>query len=399
MRRDVLPSAGEVLVAASSARRAEEKIITVNHGQIDMSLILSMHDRIMSKSKLPTHPLAMRRKELGWSQEEMAVRAGIPRSSLSAIEAGRLTPSVTAALAVASTLECSVEELFGNTGQGKQPSPQWAWKPTGTESRFWEAEVDGSRLLYPVEVLHGGLHIHDGIASGGIVSHRSYRRGSETLVLAGCDPAAGMLAQEYAALSGFRLLAFVRGGRAALELLKQGVVHVAALHRSTEEHPERNEDEVRARLGMGFRLLRAADWQAGVVLPSRDHRRSVRACMKSVRKWAARERGSAARECLDELLGRSRSYGFTVSSHAAVVEAVRGGWAEAGVCVQMCAEEAGLRFLPVRRESLDFCYPSRLDHDPRIQALVRLLRSRRYRCLVGDLPGYDVHHTGDLLSI
>jgi len=81
-----------------------------------------------------------------------------------------------------------------------------------------------------------------------------------------------------------------------------------------------------------------------------------------------------------------------------VAEAVRSGWAEAGVCVKFSAKEAGLNFLPLRNETLDFCYSTNLQYDPRIQALVRLVRGRAWRQLVSELPGYDARETGEMIS-
>lgn len=353
----------------------------------------------MSKQIAGTHPVAARRRARGWSQDEFATRAGLPRSSVSAIEAGRLTPSVTAALAVAGALECSVEELFGAGGKPSDDTLQWAWKPQLEPCRYWEAEVSGRLRMYPVEALPGSAPAHDGICRQGVLHERGASDAGETLVLAGCDPAAGLLAAEYAAASGFRLLAFSRGGGPALELLRQGVVHVAALHRSTAERPARNAETARERLGGGYRLLRCADWEEGIVLPANNHTRSVSACTRRIRRWAMREPGSSARECLDELLTRPRTSSHVATSHAAVAEVVRGGWAEAGVCVRICAEDAGLHFLPVRTESLDLCFSASIERDPRVQALIRLLRSRAHRHLIDELPGYDASRTGELMSI
>lgn len=368
-------------------------------GIIDMDRILSQTGRIMSKTISPTSTVAERRKALGWSQDELATQSGIPRSSVSAIEAGRLTPSVTAALAVAKALECSVEELFSSGVSKRGEDSAWAWEPRFDANRYWEAEVGGKKWLYPVETLPGSAWAHDGICRDKVLHERGDWDAAQTLVLAGCDPAAGLLAAEYAAASGFRLLTFSRGGGTALELLKRGVVHVAALHRSTVEKPDRNAETAREKLGGGYRLLRSADWQEGIVLPSDAPTRSVSACAKNVRQWAMREQGSAARECLDDLLDKPRDSKRVMLSHQAVVEAVRGGWAEAGVCVRLCAEDAGLRFLPVRDESLDLCFPAAMERDPRVQALIRLLRSRAHRRLIDELPGYDASHTGEMLSI
>lgn len=88
-----------------------------------------------------------------------------------------------------------------------------------------------------------------------------------------------------------------------------------------------------------------------------------------------------------------------MGGHAAVAEAVHAGWAEAGICVKLCADEAGLNFLPMRTESLDFCFHAGMLHEPRIQALIRLLRNRSYRRLLSELPGYDARETGDILSL
>lgn len=344
------------------------------------------------------HPLALHRKKRGWSQEQLAAASGVPRSSVSAIEAGRLTPSVSAALAVAKALECSVEELFGGVGEASG-AVEWGWAPRSQTQRYWEAEVGGRRLLYPAEAQMNGAGVHDGVWHAGVLRGSESPPAARTLVLAGCDPAAGLLVQEYATVSDFRMICFSRGGAAALELLRRGLVHVAALHRSTSDHPERNAETVRAVLGGGYRLLRAADWQEGVVLGEGLAARSVHACAKGVRRWAVREPGSSARECLEELLGAPRSARHPLASHAAVAEAVRAGWAEAGVCVRLCAEEAGLRFLPVRTEALDFCFAASFERDPRLQALIRLLRSRAYRSLIDDLPGYDARHSGELREV
>lgn len=353
----------------------------------------------MPSVKNEPHPVAQRRKALGWSQDELAVKAGIPRSSVSAIESGRLTPSVTAALAVARALGCSVEELFSQGGMKAAKTPIWAWEPRSGTARYWEAEVGGKHLLYPVETLPGSSWAHDGLFREGVLHDRGPWEPAQTLVLAGCDPAAGLLAAEYAAASEFRLLTFSRGGGVALDLLKQGVVHIAALHRSTADHPDRNVETARERLGSGFRLLRCAEWQEGVALPAENHTRSVKSCVENVRHWAMREPGSAARECLDELVHRPLHGKRVTLSHQAVVEAVRGGWAEAGVCVQLCAEDAGLHFLPVRTESLDLCFLAALEHDPRLQALIRLMRSRSHRKLIDELPGYDARHTGQMMTV
>ena len=354
----------------------------------------------MSDTKTVTNPVARRRAARGWSQSELARRAGVPRTTVSAIEGKRLTPSVTSALGLAHALECSVEELFGTHRPGEPTigGPDWAWLPHAEPCRYWEAEVGGRRWLYPVEGLSLNETPHDGIWQRGAGRDSGAGMAEETLVLACCDPAAGLLATEYARDSGFRLLVIERSGGAALELLQQGLVHLAGLHRSTPDRPGRNVETVREKLGSGYRLLRAAKWQEGLALPVSDRSNSPTAIVRQCRRWALRERGSAARECLDELLGGQPALGKPVHGHGAVAEAIRSGWAGAGVCVQLTAEDAGLHFIPVRAEMLDICYSNAMAHDPRMLALIRLLRSRSHRRLISELPGYDASETGEIMK-
>lgn len=353
-----------------------------------------MDDRIISQN-----PVLMRRQARQWSQAELAERAGISRAAVSAIEGERLSPSVITALALAAVLECSVEELFGTGQSPKSPTVEWAWTPRGESCRYWEAEVAHRRWLYPVEAMTLNALPHDGLWQNGVLQERMSSMADTTLVLASCDPAAGLLAAEYARATGFRMLVFPRGGRAALELLRQRRVHVAGLHYATDDAPERNAEAVRAQAMGDCQLLRLARWETGVALATDDRSRSPESVARRGLRWAAREQGSAARECLEALLGRRSFEGREVDGHAAVAEAVRAGWAEAGVCVRFSADEARLNFLPVRTETLDLCFPAARQHDPRIQALLRLLRSRPWRRLISELPGYDARETGGLITL
>jgi molybdate-binding protein len=61
----------------------------------------------------------------------------------------------------------------------------------------------------------------------------------------------------------------------------------------------------------------------------------------------------------------------------------------------LAGEEAGLRVFTVRREHYDLCYPADSDANPRVEALVRVVRSTQYRQLLMDLPGFDMRRTGE----
>jgi molybdate-binding protein len=118
--------------------------------------------------------------------------------------------------------------------------------------------------------------------------------------------------------------------------------------------------------------------------------------MRAKLSWVGREVGSGARQCLDQLFESRPAPRLIARDHRQVVDAVQSGWADAGVCVRLVSEEAGLTFMPVQEEMFDMCYPSALDGDRRIKAFVKLVQSATYRRMLGNLPGYDTSETGNV---
>ncbi len=250
--------------------------------------------------------------------------------------------------------------------------------------------------MYPTEPTNLGVVGHDGVCQGGQFREHLMAAPSDTLVIASCDPAIGLLANEISRRSSFRLLAFQRSSQEALALLAQGLVHVAGIHLSTVASQGQNVAAAKEKLQGGFCLLRGAQWQEGLALAPAIQFQSVRAAVQSKARWVGREAGSAARELLDELLSNRRPPRRIAYGHRGVAEAVRSGWADIGVCLRLVSEEAGLGFLAVRDEQYDLCYPANFEADPRIQALVETVRSSSYRGVLNDLPGYDAATTGEL---
>jgi molybdate-binding protein/DNA-binding XRE family transcriptional regulator len=352
-----------------------------------------IEDHSMSEQRQLQNQVRAYRIGRKWSQEELAVRAGISRAGVSAIEMGRLVPSATAVLALAAALECRVEDLFSLVAEG-QSSGQWAWEPAGEPCRYWHASVAGRKLLYPIEPTCMPL-AHEGIFHEGRFEDRSQVPASDILVVASCDPALGLLANEYHRLSGFHILALQRPSREALSLLARGLVHVAGVHLERRGQHGGNAAAAREILGDAFCLLRTAFWQEGLAVASSRRVRSVQRAVDGRLRWVGREPGSAAGELQQELLcGRVPKH--VARGHRNLAEAVRAGWADVGVCVRLASEEAGLDFLTVREEACDLCFPAEGSGDPRVQALVETVQSPAYRLVIRDLPGYDVSQTGEL---
>src|SRR5262249_34011109 len=157
-------------------------------------------------------------------------------------ETGRLVPSTGAALALAREFGCTVEDLF-RLPHIEPPigdDSAWAWTPAQATCRYWRAEVNGTTLAYPVEFSPLGLLPHDGKFEDGTFREHARATPTQTLVIACCDPAAGLIAQELAREGDVRLIVLQRSSHAALELLGKGLVHAAGVHLARADEPDGN---------------------------------------------------------------------------------------------------------------------------------------------------------------
>jgi molybdate-binding protein/DNA-binding XRE family transcriptional regulator len=344
-----------------------------------------------------TNNLSMRRHRQHWSQKQLGDRAGLSRTEISAIETGRVIPSTAAAISLARVFDCQVEELFSLKAEPERQS--WAWPPSADRGCVWQANIQNRRLVFPTEWTLAGTLPHDGTHQNSRVKLNEAQNPERTLVIAGCDPAVALLAAQVTAVSNFRVIPLNRSSQAALRLLEDGVVHAAGLHFSTGTSRSGNRSSARNILKKPFRLLRLAQWEEGLALDPSLKTGSIRSVLTSRLRWVGREEGSSARECLDQILGDRRKpqgYQYQAQDHHGVTETIRCGWAQAGICVRLPAQERGLRFLKVRTENYDLCFPAHAESEPAIQALLTAVRSNSYRRDLGQLPGYDTNHTGEL---
>lgn len=336
-----------------------------------------------------TNTLRAARQARGWSQALVADRTGLSRAAVSAIEVGRAAPSAAAALALARLFETTVEALFrlGDDRGGMEGA--WAWAPEGETRAKWNAEVAGRRFDFPVESTGAGLLAPDEPLGVGTSSPE------RTIVLAGCDPAVGILAG-YLAAEGYRLLPFTRSSGQALNLLAAGRVHAAGIHLDD------NRKSARAALGDGYQLLHLARWDQGLGLARGLDVSTVESALAADLRWVGREAGSGARHCLDRILeghAKPRGYEHIARDHGSVAQTIATGWAQAGVCVRLTAEQAHLHFLSIQQEAYEFAVSRDFLEEPRGQALLRCLRSKAFRAQLASAAGYDTQATGELILI
>jgi putative molybdopterin biosynthesis protein len=81
-------------------------------------------------------------------------------------------------------------------------------------------------------------------------------------------------------------------------------------------------------------------------------------------------------------------------THLAVAGAIQQGEATAGLGIYAAASAYGLDFIPLTQEPYVLVFPETVRHSPVGQALVRVIRSARFKEAVLALGGYDTAQTG-----
>ncbi|MCS7006232.1 MAG: helix-turn-helix domain-containing protein [Gaiellaceae bacterium] len=333
--------------------------------------------------------LRQARRRAGLSQAELADRAGVSRSLVSAIEGGRHVPNVRAALALAQALGETVEALFPPEGEasglvGIDGRPLRAGA-LGRVGRVGDLAVAAplaarSALLWPVPEVAGG---EDGprLLPGAQ---------AEGLVVAGCEPALGIAEGLLAARGATRLVAVPCSTAAALEALRAGRCHGAVVHGREADLAELEVPAVdrwhlaRWRVGLAYRAERPAALEelvAGALV--------------------VREPGAVSQRALERAVAGA---GTTLEQRGPVA----GGHLDAArialysglpaVTYEPAAVRFGLRFLPLETHVVELWIASVWREHPGARALVDLLGTPAFRRRVEAIGAYELTGCGARLG-
>lgn len=347
--------------------------------------------------------LRLARLAAGYAQQDLANAAGISRQAVAGLEAGRWNPSLQVALDLARALGMSVEELFG-PGEPPPPIDVSVLSETAPLSRLDLAMVGGRAVALP---LSGATTTRAGFlpAAGSLQSDGKKQQARPfgviraTLVVAGCDPALGLLESQLlrhdppVALSWWPC-----SSTEALRLAAAGLVHVAAAHLPVEDLDSAERDGT----VVGF-----ARWREGLVLhPSRAAGvDGLGAVAKRGLRLVNRDQGAEARSMLESLRGEEGvsvedlpGYGTEARGHLEVASAVDCGLADLGPASEPAGLAYGLSFLPVAFEHCELRIADGMLDTAEVRALLRALASPALRLQIESLPGYDAAICGEVLS-
>lgn len=335
-------------------------------------------------------PSALRERRLvcGLTQAELAARAGVSRQLVAAVEAGRNTPAVDAALGLAHALATNVDELFANPsaeiiaalgGSLREGAPLRIGRVAdqlvaaeladhGVAGATW-AKADGVRKA-------GQLRLFPGASPAGTV-------------LAGCDPAIGVAEAMLNGLGLRSLLAISAPTDTGLAALAAGGIHASIVHGLAHNLPEPPIPVIRWHL---------ARWQVGLAVPAKLRGHSLEALLHSDVPFARRDPGAASQQAFERAraaagIGPTRS-GPHATGHldAARLAATLQG---AAITTEGAAKAFDLRFRPLESHVVEIWAAQRWRDHPGINALAELLTSKAFTERVTHFGGYDLAHCGE----
>ena len=366
-----------------------------------------------------SNELKRHRERAGLSQHALAEHVGVSRQAILSIEAGRQVPSTMLALQLAQALGRGVEELFalapaslvtrlaprrGHGSPGREPG--------GASPRVALGRVDGAWVAH--RLAGATIAAADGVVESGTEGSATVAPLApptlleRTVLVAGCAPLLATLAARAGArYTDARLTWLPATSRASLEMLRDGLVHVAGLHLLDARARSDNVATVR-RLFPRRRMLvvNLTRWRQGFVVAAGNPLgiRSAEDLLRPKLRFAQREQGAGAHGLVANLLlaeGAERVglAGPLAADHGEVAQLVRCGAADVGVAIESVALASGLDFVPLAEERFDLVVPAERAEQPPVSRLLDALDDRAFRTEVAHMPGYDGAITGHVTTL
>lgn len=362
------------------------------------------------------------RNHRGLTVAGLAGRINVTRQTVYAIEAGSYMPNTEVALRIARELEIPVEELFQLADAGRSDDADMvpAEYLSGMKPEKGQAvrtcKVGAKWVSVPVSAAPYHLPEADGVIA------ETHGRGTrpkvhlfsreeanaKRLIVAGCDPAASLLAGMVERIGGVDVVHAPASSQLALNWLRDGKVHLAGSHLEDSRTGEFNLPFIRRQFAnQEMAVVTFAEWEAGFVVAAgnpKGIRRAEDLARKSIR-FVNRETGSGSRALLDKLLRSAglsasdlRGYDRIVAGHLAAAYAVFAHDADCCIATQSAARAYGLDFIPLHRERYDFVLRRQTLELPQTQAFMDVLQRAALRRKLETLAGYDTARMGTLID-
>lgn len=358
------------------------------------------------------------RRARGIAAAELAGRVGVSRQTIYAIEAGTYVPNTEVTLRLARELAVSVEDLFSLAAAPVSAETLQA-EVLGVAGNANGAAVQvarvGERVIgVPVSAAPYFLPEADGMLASAVRGRAKLTVFSQSenfakrLVLAGCDPAIGLLAAMVERNTGVVVIPAPASSRQALDWLRDGKVHIAGTHLKDARTGEFNLPILaREYPHEDFVVVTFAAWEEGFVV-ARGNPKSIKSAADLARRgvrFVNRESGSGSRALLDGMLreaGVAREkvggYGRVAYGHLAAAHAVSVNESDCCIATQSAARTFGLDFVALQSERYDFVLQRSSMEMPEVRHFFEVLQRADLRRKLEVLAGYETARTGAMIS-
>lgn len=358
------------------------------------------------------------RKLRGMAAADLAQRVGVNRQTVYAIESGTYVPNTEVALRLARALEVRVEELFSLDGGAVEPGPEVASTMLSAQDpsvghAVRVARVGEKLVSVPSPATPYYLPEADGVVARmgkkDVAHLRLWEEAdAKRLVVAGCDPAIGLLGGVLARESGVNLVAAPASSQLALSWLAEGKVHVAGSHLEDAASGEFNLPYLKKQYPkLDFVVVSFAAWEEGW-LTAKGNPKKVRAAADLTKRGVRlqnREEGSGSRVLLERMLHEAgvkaqavAGFDSVAFGHLAAAQAVAAGLADCCLATASAARAFGLDFTPLRRERFDFVLKREDAELAVVREFLGVLQRGRLRRMLEGVAGYDTAQTGAVLT-
>src|SRR5712692_583520 len=365
--------------------------------------------------------LAQIRKSRGLGASDLAQRVHVSRQTIYAIEAGTYVPNTEVALNLARELEVTVDELFSlQEGSRKSPESLGAEVLSATApakgqpvrvcqigSRWVGVPVSASPYYMPEA---DGVIKRAGRTNGRVdlVVFAKEEAAQKRLVLAGCDPATGLLSRMVERISGVEVISAAASSKLALTWLSEGKVYIAGSHLEDPKTGEFNLPFIRKQFpDEEFCVVTFARWEEGLVIAFGNPKgvRKIEDLARKNVRFVNREPGSGSRALLDRLLEKAgieahhvQGYERIAYGHLAAAYCVVSREADVCLATRCAAQTFGLDFIPLHNERYDLVMRRRTADLPAVKAFLDVLQRATLRRKLEILAGYDTSETGALVA-
>jgi molybdate-binding protein len=324
-------------------------------------------------------------------------------------------------LKLARVLEVPVEELFSlgeetTVAAAAVASDVLSATPVIKGQAVRVCHVGSRRVSIPVNASPYYLPEADGVISklgrtpgkADLVAFAREESSTRKLVLAGCDPAVGLVARMAEKSAGVELVSAAASSKLALRWLQEDKVHIAGSHLEDPDSGDFNLPYLRSEFpDEDFAVISFARWEEGFVVAA-GNPKGVRKAEDLARKklrFVNREPGSGSRILLDRLLTEAgvptekvTGYERVGYGHLAVAYMVLTGDADCCLATRSAAQSFQLDFVPLQSERYDFVMRRQTLETPAAQAFVDVLQRASLRRRLEVLAGYDTAQTGAVLA-